>query len=128
MFTHDEKDPHSIGENHITALALSEDGKIWIGTQKSGVSVYNPRLETFERIEFHQEDHQNLSSHSISSIHVSGHLILIGTTSSGLNVIDSSGEIVRLKNAPDDLNTISNNRIKQVIDAKEGGVDVHEFR
>ncbi len=36
-----------LNNRYITALALDEDGKLWIGTHGGGVNVYNPEIKEF---------------------------------------------------------------------------------
>ncbi len=41
-YTHDPRDPASLAENLVTALAFAPDGSLWIGTQDSGLDHLLP--------------------------------------------------------------------------------------
>jgi signal transduction histidine kinase/ligand-binding sensor domain-containing protein/CheY-like chemotaxis protein len=45
-FRNDSEDPHSIGDNHINALAIDAKGVMWIGANM-GMYSYDPACETF---------------------------------------------------------------------------------
>jgi len=46
-----EKDAASIASGYVTALALDNDGKIWVGSDASGVSLYDPNTDKFTRFD-----------------------------------------------------------------------------
>jgi signal transduction histidine kinase/ligand-binding sensor domain-containing protein/AraC-like DNA-binding protein len=46
QFLHDPSDPLSLADNRITALYEDQQGRILIGTYKSGFHIYNPEDET----------------------------------------------------------------------------------
>ena len=39
-FVYSFNDPYSISGNIVTSLAVAVDGKLWVGTQNSGLSVF----------------------------------------------------------------------------------------
>ena len=42
VYTHDPADPHSLPDDHITALLANEDGTLWVGTATQGVARFDP--------------------------------------------------------------------------------------
>lgn len=52
-------DDSSIGQNSIISTFCSEDGTIWIGTYKNGISYYNPNISKFDKAQlfYHFRDH-----------------------------------------------------------------------
>ena len=42
-FTHEEKDPNSLSNNHITSLWIEQDTYLWIGTRGGGNRRYEVR-------------------------------------------------------------------------------------
>lgn len=46
-YTRDRQDPHSLGGVFIRALLVARDGRLWIGTDADGVSVYDPSSGRF---------------------------------------------------------------------------------
>ena len=49
VYRPNENDPASISSGYITALALDEAGKLWIGTAEHGVNLYDPATDKFTR-------------------------------------------------------------------------------
>lgn len=47
MHSTDPDDPHGIGGNFVRSLLVARDGRLWIGTEADGLSVYDPRTERF---------------------------------------------------------------------------------
>lgn len=48
IFKSDRDDPWSLSQNHIWALAMAGDGRLWVGTQAGGLNRYDPTLDRFE--------------------------------------------------------------------------------
>ena len=61
-FNVNSDEPNSISGNYVRSLALTPDGRIWIGTLSNGLSIYDPKTATFEN-----HRHEPTSSHSISN-------------------------------------------------------------
>lgn len=53
-FAHVHGDPRSLAGDFINCLWADADGKIWVGTAGTGLSVFDPATEQF--INFHHED------------------------------------------------------------------------
>lgn len=96
-FTHDPSDKNSLIDNKVRALFEDKQGRILIGTFKSGFHIYNPRSEILNRIDL-QENNPNKLHAPYSEESVFGeepHVNLIhqdklgdywiGTTAKGVN-------------------------------------------
>ncbi|MXV51820.1 response regulator [Pedobacter sp. HMF7647] len=46
VFKHNDKDPHSLGENNVISMNEGPENKLWIFTH-SAISVYDPATESF---------------------------------------------------------------------------------
>lgn len=57
-YQHSDADPHSIPNNEITGLCLTEDNEVVIGTL-GGVSIYNPARHTFDTYGSRANDYGN---------------------------------------------------------------------
>lgn len=51
VFTHDPYDPYSISSNTCTALLYDSQGRLWIGTEKDGLNLYDPVKQRFYRVD-----------------------------------------------------------------------------
>ncbi|MDQ6477217.1 ATP-binding protein [Dyadobacter sp. LHD-138] len=50
IFTRDADNPYSISGNFCTALLEDTKGRIWIGTEKDGLNLYDPKTHRFTHI------------------------------------------------------------------------------
>jgi len=67
-YTRDSSTPNSLGGVFIRALALSSDGKLWIGTDADGVSVYDPQTEAFTQFRHRDGDVGSLSHNTVRAL------------------------------------------------------------
>jgi len=58
-YARDPRDPDSLGGVFIRALLVSDDGRLWVGTDADGVSVFDPNTGHFTR---YQHDAQRADS------------------------------------------------------------------
>ncbi len=52
-FVHTVADPNSLSGDYVWSLCVTRDGRIWIGTDNDGISVFDPAKESFEN--FHHD-------------------------------------------------------------------------
>ncbi len=57
-FLHNPEDPTSLLDNRVSALMQDQDGKIWVGTYKSGLHYFDPSTTSFVRV-YRDEDNQD---------------------------------------------------------------------
>ena len=78
-FRYDPDLSNTIADNRITALYESSDGKIWIGTEGSGLLFFNPATDEFGKV-----DHPVFKSGRCGSIfafvEISRNRLLVGST------------------------------------------------
>lgn len=113
VFTNDPYDPWSLSSNTIVCLYEDRKGRIWAGTENSGLNVYDKKTGRFLRIQHRPEDATSLSGNRISTIgeDTLGQ-ILVGVYKGGLNVIglpesfihSGSAPMIRRKQVPGDQN------------------------
>ncbi|WP_196139885.1 two-component regulator propeller domain-containing protein [Aliikangiella sp. G2MR2-5] len=88
LFKNNKDNLNSIGGEFISALWPSPDGRLWIGTRHDGVSIYDPKTESFSRLT-HKENHSGLSDNYISAVTGNKEHVWIATHR-GLNKLDLS--------------------------------------
>lgn len=49
VFRSNPSDPKTLAGNYVRALLATRDGRLWVGTFSGGLSVFDPRTETFTR-------------------------------------------------------------------------------
>jgi len=85
-YAFDPAEPHSIGGNFVRVLLLASDGKLWIGTDADGVSVFDPATGYFSRYMNDPNDPASVQSGSIRSLAEGANKeIWIGSTGGGLS-------------------------------------------
>ena len=67
-YTRDSNAPNSLGGVFIRALALAKDGRLWIGTDADGLSVYDPKTESFTQFRHRDEDASSLSHNTVRAL------------------------------------------------------------
>ena len=87
-YQHSDADSHSIPNNEITGLCLTEDNDIVIGTL-GGVSVYNPTRHSFATYGSRANDFGNriLPGEIVRSIATRGRQIWVGLEAEGLVIL-----------------------------------------
>jgi len=89
-YRHETSDPHSISNNHITALYEDMIGNILIGTE-NGLNFYNTQSQRFIRFKQEAKQGNTLSHNYIRSIIQDSYgAYWIGTEEGGLNRMDWS--------------------------------------
>ena len=87
-YQHSDADPHSIPNNEITGLCLTEENEVVIGTL-GGVSIYNPARHTFDTYGSRANDYGNqiLPGEIVRSIATRGRQIWVGLEAEGLVIL-----------------------------------------
>jgi signal transduction histidine kinase/DNA-binding response OmpR family regulator/streptogramin lyase len=65
IFTRDPYNPHSISGNFCTALLEDTKGHIWIGTEKDGLNLYDPKTHRFTHIAISDTSLKNAGNYAI---------------------------------------------------------------
>lgn len=86
-YKYDSQHPSGIGGNYIRALYQAKDGRLWIGTESDGVSVYDAKTEQFEHYR-HSPEKTTGSSRSLSHNRVSA---IIGDTKGNIWIGTNQG-------------------------------------
>ena len=87
-YQHSDADPHSLPNDEITGLCLTEDNEIVIGTL-GGVSIYNPARHSFDTYGSRANDYGNqiLPGEIVRSIATRGRQIWVGLEAEGLVIL-----------------------------------------
>ncbi len=87
-YSHDPDDPKSLAGDYIHTLLLADDNKLWVGTYKAGLDLFDPQTETFEHLHSGPNLRTDLISDEVRAL-TRDHLgnLWIGTTG-GLDRLD----------------------------------------
>ncbi|HEV7165481.1 MAG TPA: two-component regulator propeller domain-containing protein [Gammaproteobacteria bacterium] len=90
-YTHDPRDPASLAENIVTALAFAPDGSLWIGTQDAGLDRLAPGATGFTH-QLHDADKaDSLGNDQVFALLLDRHGRLWIGTDQGLDRMDAAG-------------------------------------
>ncbi|MCO7226903.1 two-component regulator propeller domain-containing protein [Pleionea sp. CnH1-48] len=92
-YTHDPNNKDSLGGNYIRALWQADDGKLWIGTITDGVSIFDPKNNTFERHRNNPSNPNSLSHNRVDAI--------TGDRNGNIWIGTNGGLDLKRKDAPD---------------------------
>lgn len=67
VYQHNPEDPHSLPNNTVRCIFISQTNAIWIGTDK-GLALFNPHKEQFINFQNQQENPYSLLSNQINDI------------------------------------------------------------
>lgn len=88
-FTHAHDDPHSLGGNFVRSLLVARDGRLWIGTESDGLSMFDPTTDRFTRFQHRPGDPTSLQSGGVRAlVEDTAGRIWIGTIGGGLSWLD----------------------------------------
>ncbi len=68
VYTHDPYNPYSISGNTCTALLQDTKGRIWIGTEKDGLNLFDTRTQKFYHARIADKNQTNAGNYSILNI------------------------------------------------------------
>ena len=61
-------DPGSLGGSYVRAVLATRDGRIWVGSFADGVSVYDPKRESFDRYRHDPSNPTSLSHDRVEAL------------------------------------------------------------
>ncbi len=82
---HNSNDPRSIGPGGVKALCEDTSGRLWIGTDIGGISIFNPSIGTFEHFHAEPGNPRSLSDNKVNAILKDSHGTMWVGTAAGLN-------------------------------------------
>jgi signal transduction histidine kinase/ligand-binding sensor domain-containing protein/DNA-binding response OmpR family regulator len=111
--TNDAEDDKTISQNSINALYKDNDGIIWAGSYKKGVSYYHENIFRFELLQHHTSKPGSLPFNDVNALaEDSRGNVWIGTNGGGLFYFDREKNTFRqYLHDPDNKNSLSSNII-----------------
>jgi ligand-binding sensor domain-containing protein/C4-dicarboxylate-specific signal transduction histidine kinase len=64
-FAHKAAEPTSLAGNYVFSLAQTKDGRLWVGTNSDGVSIFDPATERFEHFRHDEKQPTSLGAGTI---------------------------------------------------------------
>lgn len=117
-----EMDPRPRISDPVRALHANGSGRMWIGTQSSGLYALDISTGSLEQLSLDSEDSRSRGSNTVLTIHEDPSGILwIGTAGTGLRRLDpSTGRMTRHENVPGNNSSLPNDEVRAVLVDRTG--------
>ncbi len=122
VLRHDPVNPHSISQNSVISLYCDNDGIMWAGTFKNGVSYHHPGMLKFDKSPLFFFQHPELETKDCNSLleDKRGNL-WIGTNGNGLLKLDKqTGRFHLYRHHKSDPGSISSDIVISLLEDKQG--------
>lgn len=130
-FTHyryDKDDPHSLGNDSVTALLVDKEGTLWVGNYK-GIDRLDQKTGRFHHFPHNPQDPSSLSSNRVRALYEDREgTIWVGTGlvwdfnhDGGLNRFDrKTGKFTRYVHDPKNPKSLINNKVRAIYEDSKG--------
>ncbi|HEX7151576.1 MAG TPA: two-component regulator propeller domain-containing protein [Thermoanaerobaculia bacterium] len=113
VFRSKPNDPSTLAGNYVRALLVASDGRLWIGSFSGGLSVFDPRTETFTRVPLAYGRVEGLAEDR------QGHLWI--ASNAGLGRLDvRSGRVDSFRHDAKDARSIADDRVRGLLVDRQG--------
>jgi len=86
-YMHEENNPNSLCYNEVVSLTEGPDGRLWIGTENGGISLFDYPKNRFSTVCQNIDDPNSLSNNSVYSLYRDGQgNVWAGTYAGGVNL------------------------------------------
>ena len=115
------QDKSSIASDNITALVVSKNGVLWIGTKDNGLDRFDPVTKTFTHYQNIPRNSTSLSHNRVNAILEDKSGVLWVGTQKGLNrFIPSTKTFIHYLHHPGNPSSLSNDEISTLYQDKKG--------
>jgi signal transduction histidine kinase/ligand-binding sensor domain-containing protein/AraC-like DNA-binding protein len=123
-FTHDFKDPTTIGSNTVLAIMRDSQSRLWVGTWNGGLNLFDEKSKSFLKFRHDPKNPASISGDNSYQIIESGnHHIWIGLMGSG--VVDynpEEGSFTSFQENPNKKNALSSDWVNDLIEDHLGNI------
>ena len=108
VFRSSTSESSTIAGNYVRALLVGRDGRLWVGTFSGGLSVFDPRTETFARFKVAYDRVEGLAEDRSGRIWIA--------TSAGLDRLDpGSGRVDHFRHDARDASSLADDRVRGLL-------------
>jgi len=128
-YTHDARNPNSLGYNNTSRLLLDRKKRLWIGTRGGGLELFDPQTQTFRHYR-HEENKPNSLTHNaiLALTEANDGKIWIGTENGGLSIFDPEEEqFSNYQHDEVDKHSLSSNSIHSIYQDTDGNMWLGTF-
>lgn len=122
-WSNDPMDSNSLAANRIESMLAARDNMIWIGTETSGLDMFDPTTETFTHFRYNPHNENSLTSDKITALLEDKNGVIWVGTHSGLNCLDpKTKKIRRYQHLESDTSSLSNNQVRALYEDRSGTI------
>jgi diguanylate cyclase (GGDEF)-like protein len=116
VFRSNPSDPKTVAGNYVRSLLAASDGRLWIGTFSGGLSVFDPRTETFTRF-----GRESLGYDRVEGLAEDGAGRVWIATTAGLDRLDPrTNKVTHFRHDASDPRSIADDRVRGLLVDREG--------
>ncbi len=113
VFKANANDPASLPGNYVRALLAARDGRLWVGTFSGGLSVFDPKSETFTRFKVAYDRVEGLAEDGSGRIWIA--------TTAGLDRLDPrTRKLDHFRHDANDAASIADDRVRGLLVDRRG--------
>lgn len=123
VYHHSPEDPHSLGDDAIRVIYEDSRKNLWIGTQISGLNLYDRNKDRFIRFLGEPDEWETPSANTIWALLEDNRNTFWVGTAHGLNIMDRDEKtFTRIFHDPDDPSTLTSNQITTLFEDSRGSL------
>ncbi|MBP6238697.1 MAG: response regulator [Saprospiraceae bacterium] len=123
VFTNDPFNNFSLSYNTVVRLFEDSKGRIWAGTENSGLNIYDKKKGVFFRLESSPADSNSISGNNIRAIEeLPDGRLLLATVANGLNIITLTDDFFEKNVTP----VITKLKMPENTEVYGMGKDIHD--
>jgi diguanylate cyclase (GGDEF)-like protein len=116
VFRSNPADPKTLAGNYVRSLLAASDGRLWAGTFSGGLSVFDPRTETFTRF-----GRESLGYDRVEGLAEDGGGRVWIATTAGLDRLDPrTNKVAHFRHDANDPRSIADDRVRGLLVDHEG--------
>jgi len=121
VFRSNAADPSTLAGNYVRSLLPARDGRLWAGTFSGGLSVFDPRTETFTRFRHDPNDAASLAYDRVEGLAEDPAGRIWIATNAGLDRLDPrTHRIGHFRHDPADPRSIADDRVRALLVDRKG--------
>lgn len=117
VYQNEPQNPRSLPGNYVRCLFVDQQGRLWLGSQGSGLARYDPETDDFVTISVGKN---GLSNQNVNALADDGHGGVWVASDGGLDHIEANGKIRQFRHDARDANSLPVNLVHSLLRDRDG--------